>query len=172
MRRLTRHIKHAALGLALCFSACSTSGCAAALPYISAAIPIAERALDWIAQVERHVALVDDVDEGLADGVRTAIPVTRASALAVRDCGMRAKGDQAKTVDCASALADLEQQLEHLFKLGRPFGVLPVRQPGLLGAPPDGVGILGVPSPCEIVYGATAARCQAKAMRPAEGTAL
>lgn len=133
--------------------------CAAALPFIAAAIPIAERAeraLDWIVQVERHVApTLDAVDKPTADAVRTAIPKARAAAVAVRDCG-RAAQDTGGVIDCARALDDLQRELEALFGAARPLGVQQVDEPGLLGAPPDGVGVLGVPSACAIVRGAAA----------------
>lgn len=129
------------------------TGCAAALPFIAAAIPIAERALDWIAQIDRHATpLLDAVDAATAERVRTAIPKARAAAVAVRDCGRAAEGTGG-VIDCATALDTLERELEQLFGATRPLGVQPVGQPGLLGAPPGGVGALGVPSACAIVRG-------------------
>ena len=133
---------------------CST-GCAAALPIIAAAIPIADRALDWISQVERHAEpLLDAVDAPTAQAVRDGIPIARSAALAVRNCGLAAQGGS--KVDCAEQLATLERELDKLFGAARPLGVMPVGEPGLLGAPPGGAGILGVPRACEIVRGAEA----------------
>lgn len=149
-----------------------TCGCAGALPVIAAAAPVAARALDWIAQVDRHVTpQLERVDAATAQVVKDAIPSARAAAIAVRDCGRAVEGGA--KLDCAAALANLETELDSLFKAGRPLGVQPVGQPGLLGAAP-GFGILGVPSACDIVHGDDAVRCKAEAAGPApsEGATL
>jgi hypothetical protein len=129
------------------------SGCAAALPYLAAAVPIAERALDWIEQVERHVSpRLEDVDAATAAAVRDALPVARAAARTALDCGRAADGTVG-SVDCADALRALERALAILFDAGLPLGVRPGRRLWLLGAAPDGAGELGVPTACSIVQG-------------------
>jgi hypothetical protein len=139
--------------------------CAAALPYVAAAASIADRALDWIAQVDRHVSPnLHVLDDAAAQRVRDSIATSRAAAMTVKACGQAGKTG-ADWPECEQALVDLERHLATLFAAARPLGVQEVGQPGLLGAPPGGVGVLGVPSACSIVKGAE--KCPAPAVAPA-----
>lgn len=123
------------------------TSCAAALPFIAAAVAVADRAAEWIDRVEAHAEpLIAAVDAATAQRVVDAIRVARAATAQVRE-----RGKAAERGDYESALDGLEAALSELFAAGRPLGVEQVPA-GLLGAQRDGV--LGVPPPREIVRGA------------------
>lgn len=126
-------------------------GCGSALlPAIRAAVDIADRALDVIAQVEEHVSpQLEQVPAAVSQPVLDAITKARAAAEEVRT-----RGRAAQQGDYERALDGLEQALAELFRAGAPLGVRQLRDGApapLLGAQADGT--LGVQSPAEIVRG-------------------